>query len=413
MKFIYTINSTLKDNLRFRIILITLCTILILLRQPALLLYPRLWAEEGFVFYEFALHHTLYDIFFTAHVGYLTLFNSLVSAVQAKIFQAENAAIISTYLGFSVQLIPVYIIIFTSQNFWDSAFKKMIYAFMVIVVMAPELTLNTTNSHFIFGLITFLVMLISGDKLSKFQKYFFRLLLFIGGLTGPASILFTPMFLLKACREKSKEKYIQAIILSICAVTQASVIIYSLLFNNKYQRLSNHNYKRTIYYFFVDNFSMLPHTSTSYQHQSNFFLGLLFGFCIAVFLIYILIKNIKNIDYLISLVSLLLVGTCSTLGSLNMDGAPRYAYIPTSILAIIIISEAFKKNAIQNTTKNIASLILVICLCTNAIYYRYGMRNVYAPSYPKWKEEVAKYRIDNTYKPRIHPGTDPVQCVRL
>jgi hypothetical protein len=413
MKLVTSINTKINDVLRFRLVLMLGSIILIAFREPALLLYPRLWAEEGCIFYQFALHHSLYEIFTTAHVGYLTLFNSIVSALQAKIFSVENAAIVSTYMGFLVQLVPVYIISFTNYKFWDNPIKKILCVLTVIVVAAPELWLNTTNSHFIFGLITFIIMIIPSLELSKFQRHFFKILLFVGGLTGPASILFTPAFLLKAYREKSKEKYIQASMLSICAIIQASVIIYSILFNNTYNRLSNHNYVKTIYHYVVDNFSMLPHTSTSYLHPIMFYCNLTFGLVMACLFFYVFIKSRDNTDYFISLTSLLIVGTFSTLGSLNMAGSPRYAYIPTCIFMLIIISEAFKTDVFNIKLKYVFSLTLALCLMANTIYYKRGMRNVYADSYPKWAEEIAKWRVDKTYAPRIHPGLDVGQCVKM
>jgi len=413
MKLVTHINTKLNDTIGFRVVLVLCSIILIALREPALLLHPRLWAEEGCLFYQFALHHSLYEIFTTAHVGYLTFFNSIVSVLQAKIFLIERAAIVSTYMGFLVQLVPIYIIIFTRHKFWDSPLKKIVYILTVIVVAAPELWLNTTNSHFIYGLITFLIMVTPCVELPKLQKYFFRILLIVGGLTGPASMLFTPLFLLKAYREKSREKYIQAGIMSICALIQAYITVYSVFYNNTYSRLSNHNYTRTLYYYFVDNFSMLPHTSTSYLHPIIFYVDLFWGLFMAALFMYLLVKTRRDIDCFISLASLLVVGTFSTLGSLNMAGSPRYAYIPTCIFMAIIIYEAFGADMLKIKLKLVTSVVLILCLAANIIYYRYGMRNVYEPSYPKWADEVIKWRIDKTYAPKIHPNKDAGQCVKM
>lgn len=305
MRLPYGISFTLKDNLRFRIVLVLCSVLFIVYRAPYLLLYPRLWAEEGKLFYEFALHHSTWDIFTTVHVGYITLFNNIVSALQAKVFLAESAATVSTYIGFLVQLVPVYVITFTSNKFWDTPFKKILCTFIVIVVMVPELWLNTTNSHFVFGLVTFLIMIISTPQLSLIQKHLFRLFLFIGGLSGPASIIFTPVFLLKAYLEKSKEKYIQAGIISVCAITQVVVILYAILFHtNAYTRLSNYDLEKTILAFFIDNFTLNIYVRVfTNLFQSNFY----FGVSMAIFFIYLFIKNRKNNEYLIALLSFVII----------------------------------------------------------------------------------------------------------
>src|ERR1700744_1638176 len=110
MDLVAGINNRLKDSFAFRIALLLGSFLLIVMREPELFLHPRIWAEEGSIFYAFARHHSTWDIFTTAHVGYLTLFNSIISSIQAKVFSIENAATVSTYMGFLVQLIPVYII---------------------------------------------------------------------------------------------------------------------------------------------------------------------------------------------------------------------------------------------------------------------------------------------------------------
>jgi hypothetical protein len=403
VKLLEIINTKLKDDLRFRIILVVCGILLIVLREPALFIYPRLWAEEGTIFYAFARHHSVWEIFTTSHVGYLTLFNSLVSTIQAKLFSVENAACVSTYMGFLVQLTPICIIAFTAHKFWDSAFKKIICVLTIILVTAPELWVNTTNSHFIFGLITFLIMIIYAPDLSIFQKYFFRAMLFIGGLTGPASIFFTPAFLLKAYREKSKEKYIQAGIMLLCACIQALVILYSILYNNKYNRLSVHDLKTTRYHFIIDNFSLLPHTNLfSFQLFSLDFITL-FGLLIGVFYVYLLIKNFKNSDYLIPLLSLIPVAVFSTLGSLDMAGGTRYAYIPTCILMIVILSEIFELSL--RKMRYAALFVTGSCFLINLLCYKPIINQwAYMPIYPKWKVEVAKWRADTSYLPKTHPA---------
>ncbi|MEO8759304.1 MAG: hypothetical protein ABI388_00190, partial [Bacteroidia bacterium] len=85
MKLITSINTSLKDTFLFRITLILGSILLISIREPALLLNPRFWGEEGSIFYQFALHHSVLEILTTAHVGYLTFFNSIVSSLQAKV----------------------------------------------------------------------------------------------------------------------------------------------------------------------------------------------------------------------------------------------------------------------------------------------------------------------------------------
>ena len=59
----------LRNNLPTRLVLLTFCIILISFREIDLLIFPRFWAEEGQLFYPFALNHSLWDIFTTPLAG--------------------------------------------------------------------------------------------------------------------------------------------------------------------------------------------------------------------------------------------------------------------------------------------------------------------------------------------------------
>src|ERR1700756_4418871 len=405
MELLNKINAELKDNMRFRVLLVLCSIFLICVREPALLLHPRLWAEEGSIFYQFALHHSVFKIFTTAHVGYLTLFNSIVSILQAKLFSVENAAIISTYMGFLVQLVPVYIVGFTNHRFWDSPIKKMACTLVFIVVTAPEQWLNTTNSHFLFGLITFLIMLVPGNELSTFQKWFFRFLLLVCGLTGPASVFFTPAFLIKAYKEKNREKYIQLLILLVCTIIQAGVILYAIFYNNTYHRLTVFSFSTTKYHFIVDNFSLLPHTAFFTYQLFSFEIISLSGMLMFVFTSFFFFKTRKQEDTLVVFIGFVTVAIFSTLGSLSMEGGARYSYIPTCILMTIILSEVLEQRVLTNTAHYITTVLISVFLIINLIWYRPVITEwAYNPNYPKWKDEVAKWRKDSLYMPKAHPA---------
>jgi len=381
----------INDHLKFRVILLLACVFVIIFREINLLVYPRFWAEEGQLFYPFALKYSVVTIFATPLVGYLTLFNSIISAIQAKLFSIESAPLLSTYAGFIVQLVPVVIVIFTSHEFWNSAVKKIICSLIIVVLVPPEMFLNTTNSHFIFGLITFLVMVVPAFKLPSFKKYSFRILLIIGGLTGPASMFLSPIFIYKAYREKSKEKYVQAAILSLCAIIQASVIIYTLLYSNNYKRLQPFDLNLTAAAFFTDNFSLNMNRMS-------------FGIAMFFLYVYLFIKNRKSFEHRIFLLSFIVISVFSTLGSLNMQGAPRYSYIPTVIFMMMLAFEFFELKITQlNSSYLLASVFFVPCFLMSFMCYTYRMQYVYQPGLPVWKDEVAKYRLDSNYKPIIHP----------
>jgi len=394
------------DNLSLRLIFLLWCIVIITFREVNLLMIPRLWAEEGKIFYSFARHHSLVEIFTTTQVGYLTLFNSIVSTVQAKIFPVEAAAVVATYFGFLVQLIPILIIVFTTHSFWVFPLSRLI-CLMIIIFTPPELWLNTTNSHFIFGLITFLILVVHSDQLSLMKKWIFRMLLVLGTLTGPASMLLTPVFFIKSYMDKTKEKFIQTLIITTCSIIQAIVIIYSLVYNNQTHRLEHHNFHLTVSNFIIDHFSL---NLIILNRSGLYFLGII----IAIYFIFLTIKNWKSKDFRIFSTCFIVVAIFSTLGSLNMAGSPRYGFIPTCILMMLIAQEVFSwLNNKKKIRYIIGTVIFMSCLTLNTIYYKTRMQEVYTPDYPVWRSEVEKWRIDNKYTPRIHPKHDDAWFVNL
>src|SRR6185295_13008748 len=111
-------------------------------------------------------------------------------------------------------------------------------------------------AHFFFGLTTFLVLVIPAANLPALGRWLLRGLLVLGNLSGPASMLLTPVFFVKAHAERSREKYIQAGIQAGCALLQAGVTLYSLSNDNRYRRFQAQDAGVTLRNFVIDHFSM-------------------------------------------------------------------------------------------------------------------------------------------------------------
>ena len=395
-------NINPQDNAPTRVAIALGCVLLIVFRAPDLLTSPRLWAEEGKVFYVFARQHSFWDVISTAQVGYLTLFNAIVSTLQARLFSVEAAAAVSTYAGLLVQLAPIYLVLSSNHRFWDTPFKKIVAVLIIVLVTPPELWMNTTNSHFMFGLVTFLIMVIPATQHSTGKKWLLRALLVVGNLTGPASMLLTPVFLIKAHAERSREKYIQAAIQFCSALIQAAATIHSLLYVNQYRRLEQYDSSRAVFGFFVDHFSLNVMGVGPIWYP-------VIGFLVAIYFTVLFVRRRGSREHLIFLLSFVLVALFSTVGSLNMLGSPRYGYIPTCILLFLIADEAFGPLAGgggggETRLEHALAVGLLLCSLTfSAICFRLHMVEVHSPNHPAWSDEVAKWRDDPGYKPKIHP----------
>lgn len=394
-----------SDSLSSRILFFFFCIVLIAFREIDFLIHPRLWGEEGKFFYSFARHHSLFEILTTVQVGYVTLFNSMVSAIQAKLVEPENVPIVSTYLGFIIQLLPVYILTFTAISFFTFPLNRLL-SLLSILYTVPELWLNSTNTHFVLGLCVFLISLVSTDQLSGFKKNMFRLLLVLGPLSGPSSMLILPVFYLKYFMEKTKERFIQVIILTGASLVQLGVTAYSILYNNQFNRLHSNKLEETLKHFMMDHFSLnikiLDPTT-----------AICFGSLVAVCFLFLSIKNRKSKEQLLLTFSFILMAVLSSLGSLKMEGSPRYGFIPTFILMMILMKEFEVWIKSKNLLNDVGAAFFVFSLSLNIVFYHSRMEDVRNPSYPIWTEEIKIWRKDNSYAPKIHPSYENYWYVNM
>lgn len=374
------------------------CIIMIIFREPNLIIQPRIWAEEGSIFYSWATNHSFIENFSSALVGYYTGFNFFVAFLQS-LFPIDYIASISTWVGFLIQLIPIYIILNTDHPIWNRYYKKVILVIFYLLITPPELMLNTTNSHFIFGLISFQILVIPTENLTNYQKWFFRVLLLIGCLSGPSSCFFAPLFLVKAYQNNSKENKIQASIVLASTMIQFYFILKTILYENQYGRLQVFNFSYTFDAFIRDNFGC-GFDLMGLNDKKNFGLFIL---CLSIIIFY---KNRKNIVYQYFIYGFVITSILSTLGSLNMAGSLRYSFIPTFMLICIFLNELYNSNENNNWIFKITYLILIVTLTSNILTYRTSMNSVYKDDYPIFSNEIEKWKLDRNYNIKIHPLTD-------
>ena len=381
----------ISDNRISQLALLLIAVLLILFRETGLFLQPRFWAEEGQLFYSLSMHHSFWEVLKMVPVGYPTLFNAITGSLQVKLCSYESAPALSTAFGFLIQLIPVIIVLFTKCEYWNSPAKKIIFVQAIVLFTPPELWLNTTNSHFIFGLSTFLILLIDPQHLTRFARLAFNFIIILSVLSGPESMLLFPFYFWSYSINKNPQRLTQVIIITFCSLIQGSVLIHSLLFSNNYQRLSANNVNDVLNAFFADNFSL--NTGRSY-----------IGMIMLAILVLILFYSKNRSGQTVLIGSFLIVAIFSTLGSLEMKGAPRYSYFPSCILFLLILQFASEyKYSNLFSVNSLAMLIIIASLGISLAMYKYRMHYVYNSELPVWKNEIIKFRKDSTYRPKIHP----------
>jgi hypothetical protein len=84
------------ETQRARIAVFLLFAFVVLLRQPALLLNPRFFCEEGMIYYAYALHHPMLDALLRTAAGYYSLVQNVSALLAAYCVPVEWAPLVTT-----------------------------------------------------------------------------------------------------------------------------------------------------------------------------------------------------------------------------------------------------------------------------------------------------------------------------
>jgi hypothetical protein len=395
--------------------------LLIVLRAPELLCAPRFWAEEGTTYFTAALAHPWYQALFTPQFGYLSLWANL-SAWLATCVPIVDAPSVTTICALSVQLAPVVLIACRPLELWQSEVQRaMALLCIVFVPLAGELWLNTINSQFYFSLTTFL-LLIDAPSASTAVRWARRGLLLLGGLTGVVSCFLTPLFVWRWHRDRSGDRVIDAAILLGCSVVQAAMFwsmhqdpgVARRFMPLDVSMLGAILVTNSLLWCFagLDTARAAATWLLAQRGTIQFvWIGagslLLLGGTLA-WLAYGLPRR-RRIVVVAAYVLLSVLSVIAATGSRTAKWVlivpsfgGRYFYAPNVILVLMLVGNLNRGNGA--TRRSIAAVLLLAALFNGATQFH----NVPVEG-PAWREEIAHWRANPTYAPRIWPNGWSVQ----
>lgn len=404
-----------------QIFLFVAVCLIIVYRQPSVLIEPRFWCEEGTYFFSFAFSHGwLETIFYVVpHLGFYSLAHNL-AGLLATFIPLEQAPFVTTYLGFLSHILPCYIVILGNAPFWDSLQKKALICLGILFFPFGSIWLNTTYIHFTLALAIFLILSEKIECHNRLTIHFYRLILVLGGLSGVVSCFLTPVFVLKAWRSRQREHIIQAALLVLASAIQGVIIIY--LFHNAQSaqyRFTSFGYDQLwsiIYfqfgipfyghsYFNSDIIKLLDYRSFAIVFPKLYpYLGtstILFSelvtklsvLLVIFYTCFILFKQIRNKLFQLPAISFLIMFVLSSVGSVKMMGGWRYIYVPCVIMVIMFVMELYD-HKVGILRKSIAAFFILLMLMVNGYAYRKSPES-YSP---KWSEDVGAWYKDHNYK---------------
>jgi hypothetical protein len=209
----------------------------LVVRAPWVLVQGRFWAEEATGYFAYAWSHSFLNALTAPQYGYFNLFAN-VAALGAAHVPLESAPRLTTALGLLVQLVPAATILFASVAALSTPLRKGAALLLLLVAPAnPEVYLNTIQAQHLLCAAGGVVLISeAGGRADRLGKY---LVLALGGLCGVACTFLAPLFWVQWWLERRRERLVQALILSACALLQFVFISRAIAQNERHLRFDS------------------------------------------------------------------------------------------------------------------------------------------------------------------------------
>jgi len=416
-----------KDYHQTRLIILSFILFLIFYRSPELFLSPRLWAEEGILYFKYIYENSFLDGLFiipSYTAGYYALSINLPILTFTYLLPLEYVPTATTYFSFSILLIPFIIILWGKSYLWDTVYKKILACLIILITptaIVAEVWLNTINLQVYYGLISVIILLEKLEDIGRLKTWFYRLLLIVGGLTGAYTTFLFFAFVAKAWQEKSKESRLHVIILFITSSIQSATFLWikylDMLSAKKLDHVDWLQMPIHIVYHYVllpilgqdlledilRQFNAFPieHYLTDLDRASLLSLSIIVMVLIFSFLLHILWHHRKTKVAYLLVIAFIFVAVLTTYGSTFGVPKGRYTVLPSIIFLFIILNyinfTAFPKRALFFTG------IIGLAFFMGIQDYKDSRHLRYHPKALTWGEQMAIWRENPDYQFHILP----------
>ncbi len=190
--------------------------LLVASRIPVVFLEGRFWAEDGLVYFRAGWELPWRQALFLVYAGYLNLAASLTGVVTAKAItwhwlSLADAPFITTSLALALQCVPAAIILTSSESFLRARLATI--SALLLVMLAPisqEVWISAALSQFHLAFAATLILAFAVPRHTG-ATCFQLTILILAALSGPATWMLTPLFLLRAIFDRSTGRWLQLI----------------------------------------------------------------------------------------------------------------------------------------------------------------------------------------------------------
>ena len=394
---------------------------IVYLRAPELFHTPRFWAEDGrFSFVHFYSHREWYELL--TPWEYYRLVHNVTAYFTVRIFSLEDAPLGFALASGLITLVPVGIVVFGRSPYWDSLFKKTLcVALYFLVPFSAETWLNLNGTAYILSFASVLILLSESIGRARIP---YRIVILLAGLTGVLSCLLAPLFGVRAWKSGLQEHRIQFLLLVGCAVIQLAVVFYTNVIHQDgtHMRVTPPSAQTIVLVGWLRTLATIISiewaaylrglfgsaiATPALYHQYALFFGLLWVAVLGFFAKYVPeIESKLLITYFVILTVFSIyfgIGAGGNLGFIHLTNGMRYFYIPSVILSMILLLPLLRpKSGRRHRLIRYVCSVLACLILQNGIK-AYGHINVFEPDWPRWRLEVAKWRVDPDYKLKIWP----------
>lgn len=395
--------------------------LLIVLREPDLLIHPRFWAEDGAHFFEYAFHHDWLETLLF-HPDYRLLLSNL-AAIAGNMVPIEYAPLPFALIWLVIICTAVGIVAFGQSHLWNTPAKKIVIcAAIVFAPSSEEIWLNGNGTQYYCALTTLLILCETKPFDNRERRYFFRVLLLASSLNGVLSCLLAPLFGIKAWRTRpNRESMVQLAVLAAGVTIQLVAIVEVTDTTTKRAILSEVStfgwmaaIKSLSLPFSIDVaqevFRFNQH-HLKYGSEGYFYAGMLFSAAWIGLLAAFAARLWKGDGiYLVAGLAMIFVFSCvfgiaagSKRALLIPLNANRYFFVPSALaLMTVAVSIApLRRTWSRETWSIVTGLVLVLGL-TNGIH-RFYEAELSKPGWPDWRQEISVWRSEPRYVPHIWP----------
>jgi hypothetical protein len=218
-------NNNLQIAAREYIIYFLVFVLLIVLRRPEAIFHPEFWAEDGVYWYQQAYKIGFSSIFMPEN-GYLQSISRLVALISQP-FPLSFAPAIFAISALTVQVAPIAILLskrfeYIIKNKYARIIICLIY---VVVPNSLEPNINLTDAQWHLSLVLFLLIVSDSYKHSIIEYT----TIIVSALSGPFSILMSPIIIFEAYNKYKLMSINKYIIALACTFIQSYFLIVSMV----------------------------------------------------------------------------------------------------------------------------------------------------------------------------------------